>query len=668
MISMTIAQQAKTVSILPPTQGILQRTCACGKHSVAGGECGECAKKKNGLQRKLGIGSSNDPLEREADQVADQVMTASVHSVVSGAPPRIQRYSGQASENTDTVPASVDRVLVSSGRPLEMAMRLDMEQRFGHDFSQVRVHSGAAAEQSARDVNANAYTVGHNVVFGAGRFAPGTHEGRRLIAHELTHVVQQRDTHIEKPRALAVSAPRGPDEQLAVHVPSRIGQLASLPTVVRSAAKPATMQRQVVLGAVSDPGASRLLVSCDTDRPDKKQRCNIDQLTKLAVEALSSSDRAVIRVLGVEATGTKDLDPRGTAFGHADGMLRALIQWIGPNKYPETRFETGFATGTKADPQVQIWVSYQPQIRSPHPKGPLPGSALIGPPQAPAAAAGSSLPDIGLSKFTNYELDIEIGDLKIVLPKSAELKFKGLPYKKFPNQPSKTLQISIKGEVGKFADLFKSPNKSADPASPTPAPITPTRLGPPVKLSMSVTLNGLKQIGFDLSAKADFSNQTITGGLSLTLAGSGCGFKVPATAFAKIWEAEKALRKLSPEPGRPPTADEMLKNTQEAQKKAETAVTVPAQIPNAPRGAVQSAAAPEAASAFDPGQLADIADIANTLYEAISEIDKEKTKCQKGPTIKIGPTITAPFGSDDPIAPPDPDRRPNVGVGVTGEF
>jgi hypothetical protein len=68
-----------------------------------------------------------------------------------------------------------------------------MEQRFGHDFSRVRVHSGADAEQSALDVNANAYTVGHNIVFGAGRLAPGTYEGRRLIAHELTHVVQQSD-------------------------------------------------------------------------------------------------------------------------------------------------------------------------------------------------------------------------------------------------------------------------------------------------------------------------------------------------------------------------------------------------------------------------------------------------------------------------------------------
>ena len=91
----------------------------------------------------------------------------------------------------DAAPASVDQVLASPGRPLEPALRQDMEQRFGHDFSRVRVHSGAAAEQSAQDVNANAYTVGNNIVFGAGRFAPGTHEGRRLIAHELTHVVQQ---------------------------------------------------------------------------------------------------------------------------------------------------------------------------------------------------------------------------------------------------------------------------------------------------------------------------------------------------------------------------------------------------------------------------------------------------------------------------------------------
>ena len=68
-----------------------------------------------------------------------------------------------------------------------------MEQRFGHDFSRVRVYSDREAEQSAQDVNANAYTVGQNIVFGAGRFAPATLEGRRLLAHELAHVAQQSD-------------------------------------------------------------------------------------------------------------------------------------------------------------------------------------------------------------------------------------------------------------------------------------------------------------------------------------------------------------------------------------------------------------------------------------------------------------------------------------------
>lgn len=66
-----------------------------------------------------------------------------------------------------------------------------MEQRFGHDFASVRVHTGSAAAQSAQDVNARAYTVGNDIVFGTNQFAPGSLEGRRLLAHELTHVAQQ---------------------------------------------------------------------------------------------------------------------------------------------------------------------------------------------------------------------------------------------------------------------------------------------------------------------------------------------------------------------------------------------------------------------------------------------------------------------------------------------
>ena len=78
--------------------------------------------------------------------------------------------------------------------PLESSLRHEMETRIGHDFSTVRVHAGADAAQSARQVNASAYTVGDHIVFGSRRFAPTTHEGRRLIAHELAHVAQQGRT------------------------------------------------------------------------------------------------------------------------------------------------------------------------------------------------------------------------------------------------------------------------------------------------------------------------------------------------------------------------------------------------------------------------------------------------------------------------------------------
>jgi Domain of unknown function (DUF4157) len=191
-------QQLKTKSApvtMPMPSGFLQRKCACGNHKGAGGECAECASKEGGLQRKLTIGASNDPLELEADRVADEVLAASAHLGVSSATPRIQRYTAQPTGDIDAAPTSVDRVLSSAGRPLEPAIQQEMGQSFGHDFSRVRVHTSAQAEQSSRDVNANAYTVGHKVVFGLGQFAPRTQTGRRLLAHELTHVVQQTEAN-----------------------------------------------------------------------------------------------------------------------------------------------------------------------------------------------------------------------------------------------------------------------------------------------------------------------------------------------------------------------------------------------------------------------------------------------------------------------------------------
>jgi len=156
------------------------------------------------LQPKLIIGEVNDPLEHEADRVADQVMRMTGPEVsAAAAPPQVSRKCTACEEEklqkkeagpqaaTGEAPGIVHEVLRSPGQPLDATTLAYFGPRFGRDFSSVRVHTGAAAGQSARDVNAHAYTVGRNMVFDAGRFAPGTHDGQRLIAHELTHVVQQ---------------------------------------------------------------------------------------------------------------------------------------------------------------------------------------------------------------------------------------------------------------------------------------------------------------------------------------------------------------------------------------------------------------------------------------------------------------------------------------------
>lgn len=89
------------------------------------------------------------------------------------------------------VPPVVHEAMAAPGQALDPATRGFMERRFGHDFGQVRVHADAKAAEAARAVRAQAYTFGRNVVFGAGKFAPGTHAGKHLLAHELTHVLQQ---------------------------------------------------------------------------------------------------------------------------------------------------------------------------------------------------------------------------------------------------------------------------------------------------------------------------------------------------------------------------------------------------------------------------------------------------------------------------------------------
>jgi hypothetical protein len=135
------------------------------------------------VQPKLAIGALDDPLEAEADRTAAEII-----GDPDTAPPR--RASAGA-ETAGLAPAAVDEVLTSPGRALEPGSLAFFGQRFGYDFSQVRIHTGPQAERSAQSIGALAYTAGPHVAFAPSAYAPSTASGRRLIAHELTHVVQQ---------------------------------------------------------------------------------------------------------------------------------------------------------------------------------------------------------------------------------------------------------------------------------------------------------------------------------------------------------------------------------------------------------------------------------------------------------------------------------------------
>lgn len=142
----------------------------------------------HGMARpKLVVGDLHDPVEKDADRVADQVMREHADERVAEADrPR----SGLVSDTgTTEAPDDVHDVLRSPGRRLDASVRRFMESRFGHDFSRVRVHTDDRATELARALNARAYTVGGNIVFARGEYAPDTTSGRALVAHELAHVV-----------------------------------------------------------------------------------------------------------------------------------------------------------------------------------------------------------------------------------------------------------------------------------------------------------------------------------------------------------------------------------------------------------------------------------------------------------------------------------------------
>lgn len=197
---LTPANLAPVFSSSPPIYR--KASCACG------GGCPNCQAKSNDLK----VSDPNDAAEIEADRVADQVMrmpvdkpaTVANRSISSGTIHR-EFDASKEEEEEETIqrkplpgsssipaqsPAHVHDAVGSGGRPLDQRTRGFFESRMGYDLASVRIHTDSTAGLSARAIDARAYTLGSNIVFGSGQYSPESESGKRLLAHELAHVVQ----------------------------------------------------------------------------------------------------------------------------------------------------------------------------------------------------------------------------------------------------------------------------------------------------------------------------------------------------------------------------------------------------------------------------------------------------------------------------------------------
>jgi hypothetical protein len=219
----------------PRPSNILQRKCACGASPGLDGACAECRGKRltsqrqhlapGMLQTKLTVNQPDDAYEQEADRVADQVMRVGqpgaadsqritpitgdgcIHRLGAACENERQRPSPgeedeeetvqrkEVSPGTPEIPRDIQSHLghlQGGGQSLSSDLRAFFEPRFGHDFGQVRIHTDSRAAATARALDARAFTMGRDIVFAAGQYAPHSPDGRRLLAHELTHTLQQR--------------------------------------------------------------------------------------------------------------------------------------------------------------------------------------------------------------------------------------------------------------------------------------------------------------------------------------------------------------------------------------------------------------------------------------------------------------------------------------------
>lgn len=206
----------------------------------------------------------------------------------------------------------------SPGRPIETETRALMESRFGHDFGRVKVHTDARAAESARSLGASAYTVGSDVVFGAGRYSPGTPKGRRLLAHELAHVVQQRHAGAGTPETLndpSDTAEKGADEAARVYGAADSDTESS--TRLRDRLRTSSLSRPAIQRAVATWGGEY-----ETDKYDLTKDAGMNGVD---IELRFKPNKYVdAKKIGMVQTGKSS--EKGKAFAIGSGKDKKTLE------------------------------------------------------------------------------------------------------------------------------------------------------------------------------------------------------------------------------------------------------------------------------------------------------------------------------------------------------
>jgi len=284
------------------------------------------------LQAKLTIGAVDDPLEHEADAMAEQVMRMPEPCVARKASAMVQRAcaacekdeklqlkSDGAAAPTSVSGETVQNVLATSGQPLDATTRAFFEPRFGADFSGVRLHRDERAADSARQIGAQAYAAGGDIVFGAGRYAPDSAAGRTLIAHELAHVIQQA-----APTGPAATLRRQPEE-----APSAPGTLDLAAADDLSAKNPklaafvAGCQRVLT----ASPKAAVVATAFWSSKSAFEGQGGTPDVMRTAAAARAKDVKAALVTLGIPAEAISDTQSdlnEGTAQG-PEGAVRLVV-------------------------------------------------------------------------------------------------------------------------------------------------------------------------------------------------------------------------------------------------------------------------------------------------------------------------------------------------------